>query len=272
MNDTTINMQPKYLFNHESLFLHAITNAQSIVLFLDYDGTLIPFEKKPEDVKTPDNVLNLLKNISVKPEINIVIITGRQLHEIKQLVCLDTISYAALHGLHILFSDGNEKVMKNVESIKIKIDKIKKELEKTLEHVEGAIIEDKQYAIAVHYRMVKKNNLDAILKKCREIMTRYHNDDIETIEGDKVIEARLKGWNKGNAVDFLLNQFNQINVTLPIYIGDDTTDEDAFNYLTNKGFTIFVKNNSSLKTNAHYWVDNPSEVYLLLQKISDIKK
>ena len=272
MENTLINNKLDYLIDNKEIFFDAVKKAQNIILFLDYDGTLIPFKNNPNEVHTPNNVLQLIQKLSEKSSIKIVVITGRSLNDIKHLISINRISFAAVHGIHIQFFDGKEKILKNIDEIKIKLNQIKEALEKTLKNIDGVIIEDKQYSIAFHYRMVKEENLNDSIQKFKQTITKYFDDNIEIMKGDKVFEVRPKGWNKGNAVEFFLHKTNLRKDSLPIYIGDDTTDEDAFKYLKNKGLTVFVKNNSALKTNAHYWVNNPSEVYDILCEISEIKK
>ena len=134
--------------------------------------------------------------------------------------------------------------------------KLADDLSTRLQAIPGALVEDKQLAITVHYRMV-----DPAL---REDVRRLIHATLASAEypfclttGDKVYEIRPRGdWNKGTAVSWVRDQLAQPDA-LDFFIGDDTSDEDAFAALPD-GITIKV--GKSAETRARYWVDNPARV------------
>ncbi|HUS99839.1 MAG TPA: trehalose-phosphatase, partial [Candidatus Thermoplasmatota archaeon] len=81
---------------------------------------------------------------------------------------------------------------------------------------------------------------------------------------------RPKGWNKGKGIELFLARFTAVKNILPLYIGDDITDEDAFRFLGKRGITIYVANTSKRKTSARYWVKNPNEVCSFLQSLAQM--
>jgi trehalose-phosphatase len=134
------------------------------------------------------------------------------------------------------------------------------------------IIEDKTYSLAFHYRLLPENKVQPLIEHIEDITKKIdQQNQIQLIYGAKVIELRAQGWNKGKAIDLLLNENHSTEDILPIYIGDDTTDEDAFKQIKKQGITIYVKNNDYKKTNAEYFVYNPEEVHFFLQSLNTIQ-
>jgi len=258
---------PRYLFNDMDLIIKSIKNVKKIHLFLDYDGTLVVFQNQPNKVKTPANVHQLLQKISENSKFDIIIITGRKLNEVKSLLNIENISIAAVHGLHMQLADETQIVMDVAKKAKPSIKHIKNELINEFHQENDILIEDKEFTIAFHYRNVLKEKINTVQEKFIQIIDNNKNNAMEIVKGDKVFEVRPIGWNKGNAVDYFLNKQERNIKSLPIYIGDDATDEDAFKYLKKKGITIYVKNDSDLITHALYWLQNPDDVIKFLQKI-----
>jgi len=256
-----------YLFDYEKIVLNKIKNSNLSFLFLDFDGTLVNFKKDPQKVKITDTVQNIIQYFQDSKKFEIIIITGRTLQDIKNKVNINKINFAAVHGLHVQFQDGTEKIFKKSVRGETQLNEIKKEAKKLFSNINGVFIEDKKFTVAFHYRSVSKQKKSKIKNKFLSLVEKYNFSNIETIEGDNVIEARPKNWNKGDAVEVYLKQRSNTNSVFPIYIGDDSTDEDAFQYLKQKGLTIYVKNDSNLNTNASYWLKNPEDVIRFLSII-----
>jgi len=122
--------------------------------------------------------------------------------------------------------------------------------------------------LAFHYRMVEKEKSQEMIDKFLNLVNKVGNpNSIDVLHGSKVVEIRPKGWNKGKAVELILKKVSKNKNFLPIYIGDDTTDEDAFNSIGNKGITIFVENDEERSTSAQYSLKNPNEVLDFLKMI-----
>lgn len=259
---------PEYLFNHNQKILGTIEKADKKILFLDYDGTLVSFKDRPDEVITPNSVKNVLEKLVKHPEFNIFIITGRALNNIKNLVDVEGISFAALHGLQIESTDGKKFYWEPSENTRFFLEKIKEKVFSEFKEEKRIYIEDKQFTLAFHYRMLPREKTKYATERVMEIVKRIDEKNmLEIIKGAKVIEVRPKGWNKGKAIEFLLSNINGYRHTIPIYIGDDTTDEDAFIYLKNHGLTIFVSNESERSTSAQYFLKNPDEVLVFLKSL-----
>lgn len=260
-----------FIFDHSFQINKNILKSRSIFLFLDYDGTLVSFKDRPTDVTTPRKVKNIINKLIKNPKMMVIIVTGRSLIDIKKLMNMNGLSFIALHGLQIETTSGFQFFWEQADQARLLIKRIKEHMILGLEKEKGAFIEDKELTVVLHYRLLPTNRIQNILHKFKEVVNCYDTNKIlEIIHGNKVIEARPKGWNKGKAIEMFLTQHAEKQDVLPIYIGDDVTDEDAFEFLGKKGISIYVSNLSKRKTAAQYWVKNPDDVFFFLQSLSQL--
>ena len=261
----------KYLFSNWQSFYKRLKKAKAIFLFLDYDGTLTPIVKKPELAILSSRMRALLEKNAHKQRTEVAIISGRSLKNIKNLVNIKNISYVGNHGLEL---EGPRLKYTNSNALRIKryLDKIYKELAKALSGFKGVLIEHKGLTLSIHYRLLKgKNSLAEVLKIIRRATKTFiKQKKIKITHGKKVVEIKPKiNWDKGKIVLWLLNYLKKKKPwedTLSIYLGDDTTDEDVFNVLRNRGIGIFV-GNSDKKSLAKFYLKNTKEVAIFLNRI-----
>jgi trehalose 6-phosphate phosphatase len=264
---------PDYLFDSTNNIFEKIDKSDVTFLFIDYDGTLVSFKDKPKDVNTPQEVKTILTCLLEHPKFKVFIVSGRTLIEIKELLNINGLSFAALHGLKIELSNGKKFFWEQAENIRSILKEIKIKALNEFKNKKEIYIEDKKVTLAFHYRLLSNNRIKKTVEKFEKIVKEIDaNNMLNIINGEKVIEIRPKGWNKGKAVELILKNISEKINFLPIYIGDDTTDEDAFKQLEKKGITIFVTNDSNNPTTAHYYLKNPDDVIIFLQNLSKIEK
>ena len=237
-----------------------LKNNEKISLFLDYDGTLSHFTKNPEVAKPVKGVKKVIEKISNFNFVNITIISGRSLQVLTNMIKLDNIYYAGLHGLE----------MQNQQPLKLNRQKIKKYKELIKNNYSQAIkndqvyIEDKKFVLSIHHRDNFKN-----VNKLKKFLDNLIDDNkYEVMVGRKILEIKPKNWNKGKTVKMLRNSFFKNQKPFEIYIGDDTTDEDAFSVIN--GISIYVKNQSKMSPKANFYLNNPDEVLLFLKKLKKL--
>ncbi len=257
-----------YLFDHLGTINTQLRSATNILLCLDYDGTLVNFENAPEKVTTPLSVQKILQILAISPQITVALITGRTAEDIKKRINYDHLIIGSTHGLLIEYPNKPPFIWEKAQKLQPLIQQIKYQIVQTFTNIPGVLIEDKKVTIAVHYRQAANNQTSKIIHKFESIVTKNDiNHELELLKGSKVMEARPTGWNKGKAIQHLLTTHCRKNDMLPLYIGDDTTDEDAFYYLRNKGITILVNHHMNKKTDAQYFVHQPQEVHSFLNNI-----
>ena len=255
----------KYLFSHLD-GLKKELKARYVILFLDYDGTLSPIVETPAEALISKEMKGLIKNLSEAHQVKLVIISGRSLGDIKKLVGLKEILYVGNHGLEI---EGPKIKFRMPVSARFKtaLKKIKKELHKKLGKIRGVFIEDKALTLTVHYRLADEKDKLVIKNLFYETVRPYRlNKEVSLKYGKKVFEIRPPvEWDKGKAALWLLarQRFVRGEGVLPIYIGDDLTDEDAFKALKKRGITVFV--GEPKFSNAEYYLKDTKEVFSFLK-------
>ena len=262
----------KYLFKNWQRLKKKLID-KHVFLFLDYDGTLAPIAKSPDRAVISYKTKNLLKKLSAKPNYKLAIISGRGLKDIKRMVGLKNVIYAGNHGFEI---EGPKIKFSNPVSsdYKIGLKKIKKDLKKKLSSVKGILLEDKGFSLALHYRLVKKELIPRVKTIFQETITHHLvKNKIRVKPGKMVLEIRIAvDWDKGKVVLWLLarEKFSHKNKKsfIPIYIGDDLTDENAFNALKNKGLTVVVS--KATDSSAQFYLKNAKEVSKFLKYIAEL--
>jgi alpha,alpha-trehalase len=234
---------------------------QRLAVFLDYDGTLTPIVPRPEDaVLAPDVRETVAKLARV---CKVAIISGRDLADVRKLVGLEGIVYAGSHGFDIAGPEGTVAGSSERDQYLPMLATAEGELRGALARIPGVQLERKKYSIAVHYRNVADADLGAVEAVVKDVLERYPK--LRDLPGKKVHDLQPRiDWDKGKALLHLLRtlELDRPDV-LPIYIGDDITDEDAFAALRDRGLGIVVRDEPR-QTAAHLALDSPADVHRLL--------
>jgi alpha,alpha-trehalase len=261
----TIDRLPSALEKKEEVFrlLHQKTPA----IFLDYDGTLTPIVEDPAEAKISEATRKIVRRLA--DQYSVAIISGRDLADVRKLVGIEDIAYAGSHGFDIVGPGGRHKDQKRGERFLPGLDRAQKDLVKALEDIPGARIERKLFAIAAHYRQVDRAKLDELKKRFEDVLSRY--PELRKTGGKEIFELRPNvKWDKGNALFTMLELLHtDSSRILPVYIGDDETDEDAFQALNNQGIAIVVGADKR-RTAAHYSLRDPDEVVQFLNELATL--
>ena len=219
------------------------------LFFLDYDGTLAPIVDDPAAAYPHEAVPDLLNDL--EEQYPVWIVTGRHLRDLPKFLDI-ALPAIGLHGaqegvigqrIDHLLSDEAEQALDRFRQ--------------TVPDIEGLSVEDKEKSFAVHYRSVSDP------QQAKERLAEWIDDlpgVIEPVWGKKVLELRAKGLNKGTAVRRVSAEYPDHT---PVYIGDDVTDEDAFEALYDNGVTVKVGNGES---SARYHLEAPKDVVAYLRQ------
>ncbi|MEA3239278.1 MAG: trehalose-phosphatase [Candidatus Bipolaricaulota bacterium] len=261
------------LSEHLEPFLRLAHRAPRILLCTDYDGTLVPFFPTPEQTATPSTVLGVLSRLSRYLTVEAAVISGRPLKDLDRLLPVSNLIKAGLHGMEISFSDGEEYIWPKAEALLPVMAQIKSHLAELAATYDGVLVEDKKYAVALHYRRYPGPD-EEIHNRFSLQAHRFGWDsmpDVELLWGDRVIEVRPKGPNKGEALKAIRERSRLADIPPPltIYIGDDTTDEDAFAVLKDEEYSypIIVTENTTPNTAAQFRLAAPCDVLRFLQHL-----
>ncbi len=258
-------MTPQYYFREQNHI--ADSNKTCFALFLDFDGTLSPIRKDPEQCYLSPDIKKLLKAILDSQKSLVAILSGRSLFDLKKRLSLRGIFYAGSHGLEIS-GPGMRFVHKEAVLLKPVINDIMLNLKKTIGNHKGIIIEEKPYSFALHYRNAAKNVIPFVRESFFATLIKEagHRQSLNSMEGKKVLELMPRvSWHKGTAALHIMNKLDK--QYLPVCVGDDITDETLFETFSKTGITIRV--GYSRKSAARYYLKNQSEVSVLLQQIHD---
>jgi trehalose-phosphatase len=195
----------------------------------------------------------------------VAILSGRDLEDVRGRVLVDGIVYAGSHGFDIAGAGGLRRQLG--DAYLPVLDAAENELREALDDIAGAQLERKHFSVAAHYRNVNENDADKVALAVHAVAAKHR--ELRKISGKKVYELLPDiDWNKGKAVLWLLETLEvERGKALPIYIGDDRTDEDAFRALAKRGVGILVSEHPQA-TAANYCLNNPEEVERFLQKIT----
>lgn len=194
---------------------------QELALFLDVDGTLLEIAGAPDEVWVDDRLPGILRRLRRRLAGAVALISGRRLDELDRLFPLSGLPAAGLHGLERRRSDG-VVVRGAKEGLP---EASRRSLGALAAAHPGVLIEDKGVAVAVHYRAAP--GAEAAVRRSIDALMVGLAADFELLDGKMVLEIRRRGGHKGDAVASFMAE-PPFRGRLPVFIGDDVTDEDGF--------------------------------------------
>lgn len=234
--------------------------ARRLVLFLDFDGTLAPLVDHPSQARVPDHIRAVLKQLNSIPRVSVSIISGRRLQDLKRCVRVRGLSYIGNHGLEAEGPCGRYCHSMAQRSRPL-MKRLARDLQAAIDRIPGAWVEDKGLTLSVHYRRVRLTGRPRLRWAIRQMM-RPHEDQrrLRMRSGKAVWEIRpAVQWHKGTAIEWLLRRIHARHEDLIICLGDDRTDEDAFQAVNRlRGISILVGRRR--ETTARYWLRDVSAV------------
>jgi trehalose 6-phosphate synthase/phosphatase len=234
------------------------------LLMLDYDGTLVPFFRRPELARPDQGTIDLLTSLAVDPRTTLVVISGRDRPTLDSWLGHLPIGLAAEHALWVRHPGTEWRLTHPINS------EWKKKLFPILQHyadrVPGSLVEEKEHSLAWHFRNADPDQARFVASELTDNLVAFTaNIDVHVLRGNKVVEVRNAGVNKGNAVaewtgkgeyDFILA------------VGDDMTDEDLFAALPPHAVSVRV---GLTRTRASFNVRYQREVTELLEKMAALR-
>jgi trehalose-phosphatase len=236
-------------------------------IFLDYDGTLTPIVESPDKAVLSESMRDTI--LSVAKRFKTAVISGRDLQDVRDKVGIDHIYYAGSHGFDIAGPGGQRETFQQGQEFLPDLDKAETMLKEKAGKIPGVLLERKKFSIAVHYRKVAREAVGQVKEAVDRVASRF--DGLKASSGKKVYELRPDmDWDKGKALLWVLDSLDlKGSDVLPLYIGDDTTDEDAFRAIKDQGIGIVVME-ASRPTAARYRLRDPGEVRKFLDRLAAI--
>jgi trehalose 6-phosphate synthase/phosphatase len=234
--------------------------AAHLVILLDYDGTLVPFETMP-DLACPDpDLVDLLRRLSARPRTEVHLVSGRKRATLERWFGTLTVGLHAEHGLWSRNGAAWQCVEVNDTRWREPALNILREF---TERVPGALVEEKTAGVAWHYRAADPEPAAVQARElCRHLSALVTSAPVEILQGDRVVELRPRGVHKGRVARLVLDRAPPASVALAI--GDDRTDEDLFEALPQGSIAVHV---GAGESRAGLRVDHVEDVRRLLAEI-----
>nr|HPK86820.1 trehalose-phosphatase [Atribacterota bacterium] len=248
-----------------------IADNPKLTFFLDYDGTLTSIVASPELAILAPDMKRIVENLA---EIHTVaIVSGRLREDVQNLVGIKGIFYAGSHGFDIEGPGGFKMIHKAAEKTIPLISAIIEQLKERLGHINGILIEEKKFSVAVHYRKVLNITDLQFIEKVVKEMVQEHNE-MRILLGKKVFEILPNiDWDKGKAVKWIMNALNiPWQPTTVFYLGDDTTDEYAFRTVITRGTALIVSDDPEKISTADFQLQSTVEVKEFFEQVMEISK
>jgi trehalose 6-phosphate phosphatase len=246
---------PQPLFDHLTNIESLLRASGRVLLFLDFDGTLTPIVEVPDQAAMPADTRTLLHRLSQTSWCSVVIVSGRALDDIRERVGLANLTYAGNHGLEICGNGLRFVEPESVRRIKM-LDELSRRLRERLHNMPGVEIENKVLSASVHFRRARRDCLGEI-RKAVYAEVASSGAPFRVSQGLQLLEIRPRvDWNKGSAVRWIQEAKGMAN-TLSFYLGDDSTDEDAFQALPD---SITVRVGQVKGTAARFYLEGQSGV------------
>jgi len=234
------------------------------VVFLDYDGTLTPIVRRPEDAVLSEDMRACLRELAARGPVAIV--SGRDRAVVEALVGLPGLVYVGSHGFDVAGPPGSDLRLEIAADYLPDLDAAESALRGRLAEVRGTLVERKHLTLAAHYRLVAAVHRAKVAEAVEAV--RAAHPRLRRDIGKAVFELRPDvEWDKGHAVQWLLDRVAPDGVGL--YVGDDLTDETAFAALRGQGIGIAV-GVTARETLAELALRDPEEVGSFLHRLAPL--
>ena len=240
-----------------------IREAQRLWLFLDYDGTLADFAPTPDYVQQQSEVVALLNALTRHPDVRVTVISGRRLGQIEQLVPVPQAMLAGTYGVELRLPGGQRVDRASYDEVRPLLEAIKPRWKGLIGDREGFFLEDKGWALAIHAKLAAQDEAEMVLGAARRAASpgmgeATVHDAFRVLDGSKFLEIAPVLAHKGKTVAYLLDRYPWD--ALPLYVGDDDKDEEAFPVIQSRGGIAVRVCEGPCATKADGRVRSPDEV------------
>jgi trehalose 6-phosphate phosphatase len=247
------------------VLLSAYRHGRKLLLLFDYDGTLTPIVAHPRLATLHPTTRRTLINLSRRPRVEIGIVSGRGIDELKHIVALRQIYYVGTSGLQLELG-GMRITHPKADEMILLLARFRKPLRNVIRQFPGAWLEDKQLGLTIHYREVHQNHIMSLRMWIEKVVSASRGK-LELQDGPMAVEITPKyGWDKATAVRFILEHIGDNNL-LTLYAGDGPNDIAALKAVTSMG-GICIGIGSDVSSFSHYRLDDQREFIVFLARLN----
>jgi trehalose 6-phosphate phosphatase len=246
-----------------------LTTERQPAVFYDFDGTLSEIVEDPDSARLVDGAAEALTSLSAACPV--AILSGRDLADVRERIGLPGLWYAGSHGFELTGPDGTHHQNPEAAASIPVLAGAAADLAGELGHIPGVVVEHKRFGVAVHYRNAARDRVGEVAAAVR---TAGQRTALRVTTGREVIELRPNiDWDKGKTLHWVLDYIRDnegAGPLLPIYLGDDITDEDAFDAVHDDGIAILVRHSDDgdRATAARYALDDPDRVREFTERLA----
>jgi trehalose 6-phosphate phosphatase len=235
-------------------------------VFLDYDGTLTPIVERPADAVISESMREAVRALARR--CTVCVVSGRDTPVVQQLMGVDDLVVAGSHGFDIWSPDAGTLEHEASGGFEPILERVTNRVRDEAGAIDGALIEPKKASVAVHYRLVSDSERPRI-KALVDRLLAEHSDELRVTPGKMVYEIQPKlDWDKGKAVLHLLKALDLDREDIvALYVGDDITDEHAFEALKGTGIGVFVGDPDDLEL-----AGRPTAADFVLSSIQEVER
>ncbi len=243
--------------------ISARLSAGSPAVFLDYDGTLTPIVADPDRAVLPVETRATVERLAA--HLPVAVVSGRSADDVRARMGLDGVWYAGSHGFELVWPDGWRE--QRGREFLPSLDRVERALRATARRFPATRVERKPFAIAVHHRRSPDDVVPDIEAAVDAEIEGF--PDLRVLRGKRVLDVQPDlPWDKGEATMRLLDAMvPDVAAGVPVYVGDDVTDEAAFRAVRGRGVGILVDGGEDVTTAARYGLADPGAVRAFLETL-----
>jgi trehalose 6-phosphate phosphatase len=240
----------------------ALRQSRPLLLFLDYDGTLVEIAPRPELARPTPELLELLRRLTAQGDLKLIVVSGRPLRDLQELLPVPGLNFLGSHGGEA-FIAGRPYPLPVATVNHKELSRWRSRLAAVLQPFRGWWIEDKPQGFALHYRQVPAEHAYEFIRILGRWQEQLRQEGgFQVLSGKRVLEILPLSVSKGAAIQKILLLPGFLGF-FPVYLGDDITDESAFLFLQGRGLTIKVGRPRTETAASHYLPDTNAVKYFL---------
>jgi trehalose 6-phosphate phosphatase len=248
--------------------LRQVEQGVSLRLFLDYDGTLVPIARTPEQARPGAELLALLAELAARPRLRPAVLSGRPLASLQSLLPVAGLLLAGTYGLEVQWPDGQAAARVPLDGVRRIVEEVQAAWRALVNGRAGFMLEDKGAAIALHARFAAEDDAETVLPKARRIAEELApTAGFRILGGHRFLEVAPQQAHKGRSLEWLLERWPAPGAGLA-YPGDDDKDEEAFGVVLAHGGTPIVVGGRT-PTQATARLAGPDEVRRFLEALAE---
>ncbi len=239
--------------------------AERYLVVADLDGTLAPIEDRPEHARPLPGAVEALRALAARTAVAIV--SGRPLTELEARFPALAVHLVGGHGAQIREPDGQVHRLVDIDEVAATLDAVEAEVRAAVDDGTGWLVERKAASLAVHHRLVPEDEEAERLPRVRALLETHRDEPpgFDLLVGKAVVELRPDGVDKGRALRWLTERHPRL---VPLVLGDDRTDEDAFVTATERGGLAVLVSEDVRPTAATARVADPAAVVAVLSQLA----